>query len=307
MTTSPGERKKKAFFTKDLLFYSLMLLFPLTQFALFYIGVNGRSFLYAFQKIDVQSGSIAWTVEPFVTAFQKIFQPTLLKVLGTSFLSFALTYAIGTVLALFFSYFIYKKLPFGNFFKVMLFLPSILSAIVLVTIYQNFVEIGLPSVLTSWFGGTHKGLIENPQTRYWAILFYNVFASFGTSVLMYSNAMSGLSVEVAEAAKIDGANSSHEFFHIVLPGIFPTISTFAITSVAGIFVNQMNLFSFFGSAASGEVQTYGYYLYVEALNAGTHEAEYPLICAIGLLLTLVAVPLTLLTKFALEKWGPSED
>ena len=299
--------KKKSFFTKDLLFYSLMLLFPLAQFAIFYIGVNGRSFLYAFQKIDTLSNSITWTIEPLAIAFKQMFEPTLLKVLGMSFLSFALTYAIGTVLALLFSYFIYKKLPFGNFFKVMLFLPSILSAIVMVTIYQNFVEIGVPSILHSWFGGTFKGLIENPDTRYGAIVFYNIFVSFGTSVLMYSNAMSGLSVEVSEAAKIDGANAWDEFIHIVLPGIFPTISTFAITSVASIFINQMNLFSFFNTSASNDVQTYGYYLYVQTVNAANTESEFPFICAVGLLLTIVAVPLTLLTKWALEKWGPSED
>ena len=305
--TAALPRKKKSFFTKDLLFYSLMLLFPLAQFAIFYIGVNGRSFLYAFQKVDTLSNSITWTIEPLANAFKQMFEPTLLKVLGMSFLSFALTYAIGTVLALLFSYFIYKKLPFGNFFKVMLFLPSILSAIVMVTIYQNFVEIGVPSILHSWFGGTFKGLIENPDTRYGAIVFYNIFVSFGTSVLMYSNAMSGLSVEVSEAAKIDGANAWDEFIHIVLPGIFPTISTFAVTSVASIFINQMNLFSFFNLSASNDVQTYGYYLYVQTVNAANTESEYPFICAVGLLLTIVAVPLTLLTKWALEKWGPSED
>ena len=299
--------KKKSFFTKDLLFYSLMLLFPLAQFAIFYIGVNGRSFLYAFQKVDTLSNSITWTIEPLANAFKQMFEPTLLQVMGVSFLSFALTYVIGTVLALLFSYFIYKKLPFGNFFKVMLFLPSILSAIVMVTIYQNFVEIGVPSILHSWFGGTFKGLIENPDTRYGAIVFYNIFVSFGTSVLMYSNAMSGLSVEVSEAAKIDGANAWDEFIHIVLPGIFPTISTFAVTSVASIFINQMNLFSFFNLSASNDVQTYGYYLYVQTVNAANTESEYPFICAIGLLLTVIAVPLTLLTKWALEKWGPSED
>ena len=299
--------KKKSFFTKDLLFYSLMLLFPLAQFAIFYIGVNGRSFLYAFQKIDVLSNQVTWTIEPLANAFKQMLEPTLLRVMGMSFLSFALTYVIGTVLALLFSYFIYKKLPFGNFFKVMLFLPSILSAIVMVTIYQNFVEIGLPSILNSWFGSGVKGLIENPDTRYGAIVFYNIFVSFGTSVLMYSNAMSGLSVEVSEAAKIDGASAWDEFIHIVLPGIFPTISTFAVTSVASIFINQMNLFSFFNLTASNEVQTYGYYLYVQTVNSTSNEAAYPFICAIGLLLTIIAVPLTLLTKWALEKWGPSED
>lgn len=298
---------KKKFFTKDLLFYSLMLLFPLAQFGIFYIGVNGRSFLYAFQKIDIASNSVTWTIEPLANAFHEMFQPTLLKVLGVSFASFALTYFIGTALALIFSYFIYKKLPFGNFFKVMLFLPSIISAIVMVTIYQNFMDGAMPTILKTLFGGDHEGLITNQDTRFWVIIFYNIFVSFGTSVLMYSNAMSGLSNEVTEAAKIDGVSAWGEFVHIVLPGIFPTITTFAITSVASIFINQLNLFSFFGASADAELQTYGYYLYTSTLNASTNEAQYPFICAIGLLLTIVAVPLTLLTKFALEKLGPSED
>jgi len=118
--------------------------------------------------------------------------------------------------------------------------------------------------------------------------------------------MSGLSTEIIEAAKIDGANSWQEFFHIVLPGIFPTITTFAVTSVASIFVNQLNLFSFFSGQAPEGVQTYGYYLYVQTVRANS-EAEYPIICAIGLFLTIIAVPLTLIVKYLLEKFGPSED
>lgn len=301
-------RRKKQF-NKDLLFYILMLAFPVAQFAIFYIGVNGRSFLYAFQSISISSSGniqLRWTFDTIKNAFNYMISPTGLSLFGMSFASFALTYFIGTSFALLFSYFIYKKLPFGNFFKVMLFLPSILSAIVMVTIYQNFVEVALPFAINNYFGQTIKGLIDNPSTRYWAIIFYNIFISFGTSVLMYSNAMSGLSNEVIEASKIDGVNGFQEFFHIVLPGVFPTITTFAITSVAAIFTNQLNLFSFFGISAPNKLQTYGYYLYVETLQSSS-EANYPFICAIGLLLTLIAVPLTLLVKYLLEKFGPSED
>lgn len=297
---------KKKRFDGNLLFYVLMMAFPVLQFCIFYIGVNARSFLYAFQKIDIKSGEVSWTLEALKNAFDKMVEPTLLETFGISFLAFFLTYAIGTVLALLFSYFIFKKLPMSNFFKVMLFLPSILSAIVTVTIYQNFVETAIPAIHNSLFHQTIAGLIENPSTRFGTIIFYNILVSFGTNVLMYSNAMSSLSTEIIEAAKIDGANSWQEFFHIVLPGIFPTITTFAVTSVASIFVNQLNLFSFYGGQAPEGVQTYGYYLYVQTVSANS-EAEYPMICATGLFLTIIAVPLTLIIKHLLEKYGPSED
>ena len=297
---------KKKRFDGNLLFYVLMMAFPVLQFCIFYIGVNARSFLYAFQRIDIKSGEVTWTMEALKNAFDKMVEPTLLTTFGTSFLAFLLTYLIGTILALLFSYFIFKKLPMSNFFKVMLFLPSILSAIVTVTIYQNFVETAIPAIHSSIFHQTIAGLIQNPDTRFGTIIFYNILVSFGTNVLMYSNAMSGLSTEIIEAAKIDGANSWQEFFHIVLPGIFPTITTFAVTSVASIFVNQLNLFSFFGGQAPEGVQTYGYYLYVQTISANS-EAEYPIICAIGLFLTIIAVPLTLIVKYLLERFGPSED
>ncbi len=298
-------QKKQAY--HDLPFYLLMLLFPIAQFAIFYIGVNGRSFLYAFQSVDALTGTITWTSKPFVDAWNEMLKPSMLHIFGISFLSFFLTYSISTILALLFSYFIYKKLPCGNFFKVMLFLPSILSAIVMVTIYQNFVELAIPEVFSKWFGISIKGLIENTETRYGAIIFYNILVSFGTSVLMYSNAMSGISTEIIEAGKIDGTNSWSEFLHIILPSIFPTISTFIVTGVASIFVNQINLYSFFGPLASEDVQTYGYYLYKQTITVANNESQYPFICAIGLILTLIAVPLTLIVKELLERFGPSEE
>lgn len=37
------------------------------------------------------------------------------------------------------------------------------------------------------------------------------------------------------------------------------------------------------------------------------DSEYTLLSAMGLLLTVVVVPLTLFVKWALEKFGPKED
>ena len=297
--------KKKKFFSKDLIFYSVMLAFPILQFAVFYIGVNGRAILYSFQEIDVY-GHATPSIVPLRNAFNLLTTPTMWKMVGMSLLAFVLTYFIGTSLALFFSYFIYKKLPLNKMFRVFLFLPSIISSIVLATLFKYYIESAIPAYSATFFHKTMEGLLANSNTRFLIIIVYNLLMSFGTSVLMYSNAMSGLSNEVVEAARIDGCNQFKEFFHVVLPGIFPTITTFAITSVAAIFMNQIALFSFYGTGAPTDVQTVGYYIYVQTVNAENNEAQYPLISAIGLLLSMVAIPTTILTKYLLEKYGPSE-
>lgn len=298
---------------KDVIFYVVMLAFPIAQFALFYIGVNGRSFLYAFQNISfAQEGGIlvkhvAYSTDPLVKAFENLTTSESLQMLLMSVVSFLLTYFVGTALALFFSYFIYKKLPLGSMFKVFLFLPSILSAIVMATIFRFFVDEAIPAMQNEWFHQTVASLLANKSTRYWVVIFYHILISFGTSVLMYSNAMSGVSNEIVEAAKIDGCGQFGEFFHIMLPSIFPTITTFAITSVAAIFTNQISLFAIFDSSAPKEIQTLGYFLYIRTLASTNKEVEYPVLCAMGLIISAVAIPLTLLTKYLLEKYGPSED
>jgi len=307
-TQSKPAGLKKKFFTKDLLFYVVMLAFPVLQFCIFYIGVNARSFAYAFQTIRFSDGKyvIEWTFDTLKQAFSNITSQTMLGYIGTSFLAYLLTYFIGTTLALLFSYFIYKKLPMGGLFKVFLFLPSIISAIVIAVIFLYFVENAIPAISKDLFGKTMKGLFENSDTRFGTVIFYNVFISFGTSVLMYSNAMSSIPNEVIEAAKIDGCSPFREFISVVLPSIFPTISTFAITSVAAIFLNQLSLFSLFGVYADPNVITIGYYLYKETVLSASNEMSYPGLCALGFLLTLIGVPMTLLTKFLLDKYGPSE-
>lgn len=292
---------------KDLIFYTLMMIFPVVQFAVMYIGVNFNSILLAFKKIDTISGSYEWTFSNITNAVDLfVHSSTLISAAKNSLLAYVVLTFIGTPLGLIFSYYIYKKMPLSNSFRVILFLPSIISGIVMVTIFQFFVERAVPSFANQLFGIKMKGMLENPSSRYFTIIFYNLWVGFGTSVLMYSNGMSGISQEMVESAHLDGATGLTEFWKITLPMIYPTLSTFLITGIAGLFTNQIALYSFYGSGAPENLQTYGYYLYMRTKNAAS-DSEYTLLSAMGLLLTVVVVPLTLFVKWALEKFGPKED
>lgn len=300
-------KKKKCWKDKNFLFYSLLMAFPVAQFLVFYIGVNFNSILMAFQRINIQQNTVEWTASNIQNAFEMMTASSeLLSVMSVSILAYVILTGLGVPLGLFFSYYIYKKLPLSGAFRVILFLPSILSAIVMATIFQFFVERAIPTAMMQFFDVEMMGLLENSETRFATIIFYNILMGFGANVLMYTNSMSGISQEVVEASQLDGATTLQEFVHVTLPMIYPTLTMFLFTGVAGIFTNQLHLFSFYGGTAPNEVSTYGYYFYTKTQGAKS-VAEYPLLSAMGLLMSSVAVPLTLLVKWLLEKFGPSEN
>lgn len=296
--------------TQDLIFCLIILLFPMVQFAIFYIGVNVNSFAMIFQKFEVDAtgrghyvpiDSIFDNFEQLFTQleFDKILKPAIVN----SLVSFVAISLVGITFSLVFSLYIFKKFPGAGMFKVLLFAPSILSAVVTVTMFRSFVDVVIPKVFN--MGGGEIGLLSNPNTKFGTIIFYNIWIGFGTQILMYSGAMNGIDPSITEAAKLDGANPWIEFFYIILPLIFPTIQTFLVTGVAGIFTNQINLVAFESLNANVKYNTIGYYLFKKA-NAPT-QYEYPIWATMGALLTLIAAPLTLLVRWALDKFGPSVE
>ena len=133
------------------------------------------------------------------------------------------------------------------------------------------------------------------------VLFYNVWVCFGAQILIYTGAMGQISPEILEAGKVDGVNSTREFFSIVIPMILPTVATFMIANVATIFTNQANLLAFFGTDLAPEHMTIGYYLYDLIADEKYKGAMYGYASAVGIICTFVAFPLTMLVKKLLNR------
>lgn len=305
-------KKKSPNQKREIRTYILFMLWPTLQFLIFYIGVNFNSLIMAFQRYD--SGTGTFIFDSSLHAFSQMSYFFLneggLRMLGYSALSYVITLVINVPLGLFFSYYISKKMTLSGFFRIILFVPSILSSIVTGVIYKAFVSNALPAILGPSFTDPFSIGTSN-MTTYWAVMIYNIFISFGTSVLMYSNRMSGISSEMLEAAKLDGAKGFKEFWHIVLPQTYPTLTVFLVTGFGGMFANQIGLYSIFSENLKGEkvsnIQTLGYYLFIHGSDYTNNMGEFPKLVAIGLVITVICVPATLLLRWALNKFGPSED
>ena len=280
----------------DIIFYILLLIIPLTQILIFYFGVNFQSFFLAFQKRD-DTGKLIFDVSNNWNRFKTEISTKIFWVyVKNSFLVYLFISLTGTVLATLFSYYIYKKRTFCNFFKFVLFLPSLLPAIFLVIMFKGFVGNGIPAYIHQWFGTDFSGLdgggnifLKENKTTFILITIYSIWISFGSQVLVYTGAMDQISPEILDAGKLDGTNSFTEVFHIILPSILATIGTFLIVGIASIFTNQNNLFNFYGGGGPREHYTVGYYLYL-LLRDG--EGNYPYASFIGLVCTMFVLPLT---------------
>lgn len=285
------------------IFYAVLLIIPILQFCVFYIGVNANSFLLAFQKTDLLTFEKTFTWEHFEKLWLETFElTTMRKIVGNSILLWFVSLVISVPLALFFSFYIYKKAFGSGIFKVIIFLPSIISSMVLVLIFKYFVEWGLPMIGVATPSG--EDFITNINTRYGSIIFYNIWIGFGSSMLVYTGAMSQIDESVVEAAQLDGAGLFQEFIHLTLPSVYPTISVFLVTSIAAIFNNQASLFNFYGPLCGTDYRTVGYHIFVNVSNGNANDQAYS--AAIGLAGTALVIPTTFLARWALDKFGPSE-
>lgn len=295
---------------KSLAFYIALMAWPVLQFLVFYVYVNFNSILLAFKEYYYQDRMLnyVWTGKNFSQWFTDTESFLALKnALWVSLKSY-LILLVTVPLGLFFSYYIFKKLPGAMLFRFLLFLPQIISSIVLVTVYCLFVENGMIDIL-KMVGINADGLISKVETRYGMLMFYNVFIGFGTSVLLYANKMSTVSPELTEACRLDGANTIREFWHVILPHTFPTLSVFLVSGLAGIFINQINNFPFFQYQMHSDTTTIGFYLFNVARRSAEAQdlTAFPSLSALGLILTAIIVPVTFTAKYLLEKFGPSEE
>lgn len=293
---------------KKLFYYGLML-FPLLQFCIFYIGVNFQSILLAFQKYE--NSEFIFLSENIFGNFKQVFQyffeyDTLRVALKNSVVLWLITVICGTGLAIFFSYYVFKRKEAGRFFRFILFLPSILPAILMSIVFELFTNDVLPVALDIPQLAIGKGLINSTDgdLRLLGIIFYCVFIGFGTQVLLYSNAMEQISPSVIEAAQLDGAPPLTELFHIILPEIMPTVCTFMVASIAGAFMNQANQYNFYGEDATPETYTLGYYMFIIVQNNSKLYGReyYGFASALGLCCTAIAIPLTLLFRKFSERF-----
>lgn len=111
-------------------------------------------------------------------------------------------------------------------FRTLFFIPYVISSVVNAYIWKLILnpvfgvgpwlaERGIPWLDVRFFGSS--------DTSLYAVAFVDNWHFWGFLVVLYLAAMNAVDAELYEAARMEGANRWHEFVHVTIPGIRPTL------------------------------------------------------------------------------------
>lgn len=305
-----GETREKIKINKSniakTVFICCMLIYPIAQFLVFYVYMNFNNILMAFQGMRTD-GSRFWTgFENFKNVFVGLDSNILAISFWNNLKMFTLTLVIGMPLNILFGYYLYKKKVGSTIIRIVYMLPNMVSGVVMTLLFMKFVELGLPKMMEEMFGFVVPNLIRNNNSAFGVQVFYALWLGFSSSIIIYSNAMFSIDESIIEAGKIDGTSTYKELIHLVVPLIFPTLTTYLITGVASIFTISGSLYLFYGlNDVPQKTYMMGFYMFRIAMAGDL--TSYPMGAAVSILITLVTVPLTLGIRWILNKIDPTRD
>ena len=141
-----------------------------------------------------------------------------------------------------------EKIKGQNFFRVIFYIPNILSVVVIAGIFSAIYkpENGMLNSILSFLSG-HEVMIlwKDQQMVIISIIIAMVWQAIGYYMVMYMASMAAVPASLYESAGLDGAGRLTQFFQITLPLIWTNIRTtltfFIISTInmAFLFVKSM--------------------------------------------------------------------
>jgi multiple sugar transport system permease protein len=139
------------------------------------------------------------------------------------------TVPILMVMSLMFALLLNQKIKFRAFFRSVLFIPSVISSVVvgMVFVWLFNDQLGFINYILNSFGINSIGWSTNPNMAMVMIIAGTLWSRIGYNMVIYLAALQGISPEYYEAATIDGANSWQKFRFITMP-LLKTIHSFIL-------------------------------------------------------------------------------
>lgn len=191
-----------------------------------------------------------------------------------------------------FAYILYVDVPGKKLFNVGLFIPYLISMVVVGCIWRIIYDptIGPINQFLKMIGlgGLGKAWLSRPETALMAIAATWIWRSQPFNMLiMYAN-ISKMPEDFLEAAQIDGANFWQKMFYIIIPYLKPTFAVLAMLTVT----NGLRLFDLVwvmtqgGPGGASDVMTS--YIYTKAFTnrdfgAGTAASVILMLIMVGIM------------------------
>jgi len=224
------------FLTPAVLCYALVFLYPtIRTFAMSFFSV-----------VSVSDPLKAWVFNGFVN-YKKIFGTPMflqsMKNIGRLwFWGGAGTLFVALLMAVILTNRVPRRLK--AFYRSIVYLPNIVSAVAMGTMWINYIynsDYGLLNKLFGLlgFGTLAQTLWTGPGMRFWSMLIAYCFGMVGYHMLIFMSGIEQIPSDYYEAAYLEGASVLQRFIHITMPflrGVFRTNIVMWTVYTVGFFV-----------------------------------------------------------------------
>ena len=296
--------KRSRNFVRDILPYHLMLL-PGMIIIFIYTILPFFGNIMAFQHFIPTRGFFGsdWVgLDHFRFMFimpevSRVFVNTLVIASGRLFFTM--------VVAIIFAIFLYEA-P-GKYFKksvqTICFFPFFLSWVIVASVFRNVLdETGVVNLML-----VNMGILENPvvflgsNSTFRPIMIVTaVWKDFGFSAVIFIAALTGINMELFEAADIDGAGRLRKIWSVTLPGILPVIALVAALNLSQIlnagFDQIFNLYSPVVFRTGDIIDTF-------VFRTSFFAAQFSFAAAVGLLRSAISMVLIVISYVLASKYA----
>ena len=222
--------------------------------------------------------------------YEKVFQDGYVADAAKNTLLYVLmTVPAQTILSLVFAAFLAYKMQnkTGGFLRSVMFIPVIASAVTAGTIWRIILntEGGLLNNILNFFHLDSVNWLGSTKTALISICIVAVWKNVGYFLVIYYAGIMGISKDLYEAAKVDGATSIQQFFKITLPMLKPI--TYLVVTLGIIWSFQVFDLAYLMTGGGPGRATVT--LVMGIYNAAFKQYKMGYACAMAMLLLLIVV------------------
>ena len=191
-------------------------------------------------------------------------------------------------------------IPGVGFFKVVMYLPNIITAVSVAALFMRFISNSQLSAVNTLLTLNGSDPVSFEASAAWSrgiVMFIQTWLWFGNTMIMMMSGIMGINPSLFEAAAIDGASSGQVLRKVTLPLLRPMVVYTLITSMIGGL--QMFDIPYLYHTGAGKInanlRTVAVFVY-EQFRAGAkvHQPDYGIAGAASVLLFIITAALGIL-------------
>lgn len=233
--------------------------------------------------------------------FKLMHSPIFYKVLFNTFLYLVLAVPVLAIIPLFLAIMISQKIRGINIYKILIYLPVIVSIVVAAIAFKwLYAEQGILNYLTGLMGLEPIGWLTDTRFALISVVIVTIWKGIGYYMMIYFAALMSVPKELYEACDIDGASPLRKHLTVTIPHIMPTIALVSTISAISAMKVFAEIYVMTKGGPLNSSKTIVYYIYERAFE--NLDLGYASAMAVILLIIVMAFSLINILFFERNKY-----